>query len=174
MPTESILIMLLKVVLPTILGAGLGAGITLYGLRQNNKHNAAENKANREHQLQVELAKAEIAAKYKSQDRRWEFRKDVHVNVIKAASQVLDVAKRLGPKVAELYTLQQQDKPFQPTALRVVTEVKSCFAQLQTAELDLELYTAIAPLATADDVLPITHDFRKGHACRTHTQSRLT
>jgi uncharacterized protein with von Willebrand factor type A (vWA) domain len=155
MPTESILIMLLKVVLPTILGAGLGAGITLYGLRQNNKHNAAENKANRDHQLQVEIAKAEIAAKYKSQDRRWEFRKDVHVNVIKAASQVLDVAKRLGPKVAELYTLQQQDKPFQPTALRVVTEVKSCFAQLQTAELDLELYTAIAPLATADDVLPL-------------------
>ena len=34
-PPESILMMLLKVVLPTILGAGLGAGITLYGLRQN-------------------------------------------------------------------------------------------------------------------------------------------
>src|ERR1035438_4989921 len=70
MPPESIWTALLKVVLPTILGAGLGAGITLYGLRQTNKHNATENMANREHQLAVEVAKAEIAAKHRSQDNR--------------------------------------------------------------------------------------------------------
>jgi hypothetical protein len=64
----------LKLAIPTILGAGLGSYITLYGLRENNKHNAAENKANRESLFNLEIAKAEIAAKYKSQDRRWEFR----------------------------------------------------------------------------------------------------
>jgi hypothetical protein len=89
MPTESVLMMVLKVILPTILGAGLGAGITLYGIRQNNKHNAAENAANRKHQLEMETAKAEIAAKYRSQDRRWAFRKDVYVNLLKASTDLI-------------------------------------------------------------------------------------
>jgi cytochrome c-type biogenesis protein CcmE len=72
MPPESVWMVLLKVVLATVLGVALGSGITLYGMRQNNKHNATENKANREHQLEVEIAKAEIAAKHRSNDRRWE------------------------------------------------------------------------------------------------------
>src|ERR1035438_5545614 len=95
MPPESIWTALLKVVLPTILGAGLGAGITLYGLRQTNKHNATENMANREHQLAVEVAKAEIAAKHRSQDNRWAFRKDVYSGLIKSVSELIDIQSEL-------------------------------------------------------------------------------
>ena len=35
MPPESVWMVLLKVVLPTVLGVALGSGITLYGMRQN-------------------------------------------------------------------------------------------------------------------------------------------
>jgi hypothetical protein len=49
MPPESIWATLVKLAVPTILGAGLGAGLTLYGVGKTNKHNAAENAANREH-----------------------------------------------------------------------------------------------------------------------------
>ena len=51
-PRESIWAALLKLVIPTLLGAALGSGITLYGLDKNNKHNAAENRANRQHDLE--------------------------------------------------------------------------------------------------------------------------
>jgi hypothetical protein len=83
MSPETFWATLLKLAVPTILGAGLGAGITLYGVRQTNKHNASENTANRDHQLRLEIAKAEIAANYKSQDNRWEFQKTVYVRLIK-------------------------------------------------------------------------------------------
>jgi hypothetical protein len=66
MPPETLWTTLLKLAIPTLLGAGLGAGLTLYGVRLTNKHNAAENAANRRHQLQVETAKAELAANYRS------------------------------------------------------------------------------------------------------------
>lgn len=89
MPPESIWTSLLKVAIPTVLGAGLGAGITLYGVWLTNKRNAAENAANRQHQLEVEIARAKIAAKYKSEDNRWEFRKEVYVNLINATDDLL-------------------------------------------------------------------------------------
>jgi hypothetical protein len=82
MPPESIWTSLLKLI-PAILAGGVGGGITLFGVGQTNKRNAAENAANREHQLRLETAKAEIAAKYKSQDNRWEFQKTVYVSLIK-------------------------------------------------------------------------------------------
>jgi hypothetical protein len=89
MSPESVWATVLKLAIPTILAAGLGAGITVYGVRLTNKHNAAENAANREHQLRLETAKAEIAAKYKSQDNRWEFQKTVYVSLIKDTTELL-------------------------------------------------------------------------------------
>jgi hypothetical protein len=86
MPSESAWTTLVKLVIPTILGAGLA----LYGVRQTNKHNTAENAANREHQLRLETAKAEIAVKYKSRDNRWAFRKDVYCRLIQTTSALIN------------------------------------------------------------------------------------
>lgn len=79
----------LELILPVLVGTGLGAGLAFYSVSRTNKHNSAENAANRHHQLDVEIAKAEIAAKYRSQDRRWEFRKDVYVNFINATTSLI-------------------------------------------------------------------------------------
>jgi hypothetical protein len=148
-PPENIWMSLLKVAVPTLLGAGLGAGITLYGLRQTNKHNAFENAANREHQLRVEIAKAEIAATYKSQGNRWEFRKDVYSTLITANHDVLKSLHAFA-RAAKLKT--DPNEGLRKLALTIVKDTKPQFAAgIKT----LTTYAALAPLATADDVLPI-------------------
>jgi hypothetical protein len=142
MPPESIWTALLKVVLPTILGAGLGAGITLYGLRQTNKHNAAENQANREHQLAVEIAKAEIAAKYRSQDNRWEFRKAIYVDLITTIERIDSMNTKAQMSVAK-------GEPLPPEYEQTITDgLQNLFT---TAHL--------APLATSDSVLSLLMTF---------------
>ena len=156
MPTESILIMLLKVVLPTILGAGLGAGITLYGLRQNNKHNAAENKANRDHQLQVEIAKAEIAAKYKSQDNRWAFRKDVYVNLITSASGLIRAWSSIARDMTLANQLEQERTPLTDSRMAGVLERLTSHIDDQHAHGKVfSAYVSLSPLAIAEDVVPL-------------------
>jgi hypothetical protein len=62
----------LELILPVLVGTGLGAGLAFYSVSRTNKHNSAE-----------------IAAKYRSQDRRWEFRKDVYVNFINATTSLI-------------------------------------------------------------------------------------
>jgi|ERR1017187_6010895 hypothetical protein len=47
MPPESVAMVLLKAVLPTVLGVALGSGISLYSIKQNNKHDLE--KLNSEH-----------------------------------------------------------------------------------------------------------------------------
>lgn len=142
MPPESVWMMLLKVILPTILGAGLGAGITLYGIRQNNKHNASENEANRKHQLEVEISKAEIAAKYRSQDNRWAFRKDVYVNLIKVAYDLQALLMELQLRIEHRASVSNESR--QQTFLDTHGKIK-----------ELLSWGNLAPLAKADDVLPI-------------------
>lgn len=41
------------------------------------------------YQLRLEFHKAELAAKYKSQDNRWAFRKDVYVNLVNSLTTVI-------------------------------------------------------------------------------------
>jgi len=142
MPPESVWTMLFKVVIPTILGAGLGAGLALYGVRQTNKHNTAENAANREHQLRLETAKAEIAAKYKSQDNRWEFRKDVYVNLIEATSDMIG-------RDLEIVETFRSDGP-QTDKSRQMLE--KAFAAHGLAAQTFVTYCNLAPLAMAYDV----------------------
>jgi hypothetical protein len=155
MPSESIWTVLFKLAIPTILGAVLGSDITLYGLRQTNKHNAAENKANREHQLQVEIAKAEIAAKYKSQDNMWEFRKDVYVNLIQALSMAGETMKQVGLKLQESYQLRHTTPVDSNKLDKANTNINLCLDQLRATDRQIDLYAPLAPLAMADDVLPL-------------------
>src|ERR1035438_5503634 len=127
MPSESAWTTLVKLVIPTILGAGLA----LYGVRQTNKHNTAENAANREHQLRLETAKAEIAVKYKSRDNRWEFRKDVYVNLIEATSdmigrdlEIVETFRSDGPQTDK--SRQMLEKAFAAHGLAAQTFVTYC------------------------------------------------
>jgi hypothetical protein len=85
MPSTNPWLRVVELVVPVIFGAGLA----LFGVWLTNKNNAATNLANRQHQLAVERIKAEIAARYKSYDNQWAFRKDIYVNVIKATSDLI-------------------------------------------------------------------------------------
>jgi hypothetical protein len=149
MPPESVWIMLLKVILPTILGATLGSGITLYGIRQNNKHNAVENAANREHQLKVEIAKADIAAKYRSQDNRWAFRKDVYVNLLNDTTSLIRFYANYRLTHADA---QLVDSANTEAVLRVEREKLEHWRELRTVTDALMNHFYLARLATADEV----------------------
>src|SRR2546427_8155916 len=74
MPPANPWVHFVELVVPGIIGAGLA----LFGVWFTNKNNVATNAANQRHQLDIERIKAEIAAKYKSQDNRWAFRKEIY------------------------------------------------------------------------------------------------
>ena len=137
MPPTNPWIHIVELIVPGIIGAGLA----LFGVWLTNKHNEMTNAANREHQLQVEVAKAEIAAKYKSQDNRWDFRKDVHVNLIKAATEAQRAAVAMGRALMEYNRLADQMQTF--------------FDTLNESNSRIHIYSNLAPLAMADDVLPL-------------------
>ena len=68
------------------------------------------------HQLRLEIAKAEIAAKYKTQDRRWDFQKDVYSSLVRIIVELMTVyTKQLG--VAKGYSIGDRD------LLHLVTEL---------------------------------------------------
>jgi hypothetical protein len=85
MPPTNPWVHLVEIVVPGIIGAGLA----LFGVWLTNKNNAATNAANRQHALDIEKIKDQIAAEAKSRDNRWEFRKDVYLNLITATSSLL-------------------------------------------------------------------------------------
>ena len=85
MPPTNPWMRMMELVIPGIIGAGLA----LFGVWLTNKNNAATNAANRQHELDVERIKDEIAPQAKSRDNRWEFRKDVYVNLITATSGLI-------------------------------------------------------------------------------------
>lgn len=148
-PHEGFWTGLLKLAVPTIAAAALASGITLYGVNKTHKHQATENDANRKHLLQVEVAKAEIAAKYKSQDRRWEFRKEVHVNLNKATVDVFLTQTRL-----------LQYAHLRNHRIDIVRENATKNILLLQEELTINVKAfwhcvTLAPLATAKGVLPI-------------------
>ena len=85
MPPTNPWMHLVELVVPGIIGAGLA----LFGVWLTNKHNAATNAANRQHQVDVERVKDEIAAQAKSRDNRWEFRKTVYVNLVNSLTDLI-------------------------------------------------------------------------------------
>src|ERR1022692_1488795 len=87
MPRTNPWVHLVELVVPGI----IGAGIAFLGVWLTTKSHAAENAANREHQLRLEVAKDKIAAEARSRDNRWEFRKNVYVNLVNVTSNLLVV-----------------------------------------------------------------------------------
>jgi hypothetical protein len=160
-PPESVLTALLKLAIPAILAAGVGAGLTLYGVRQTNKHNAAENTANREHQLQVEIAKAEIAAKHRSQDNRWEFRKDVYTKLITLTTEMLRHLRAAGLQRRRIKQLSQVEDADSETVTTLRNNMNFHGNQAIALHAEYDIYINLAPLATADDILPLVLNVRE-------------
>jgi hypothetical protein len=148
MPVETLSTTLLKLAIPTLLGAGLGAGLTLYGVRLTNKHNAAENAATRQHSLDIERIKDEIAADAKSRDNRWTFRRDIYVNLIEATTALIGVYSTM----RTFHTAIQATPPLatDPLIARKRSETAEAFGQ---AVKQFNRSSALASLATAEDVL---------------------
>jgi len=90
-PTNPWWIHLVELVVPGIIGAGLA----LLGVWLTNKRNVAENAANREHQLRLEIAKDKIAAEAKSRDNRWEFQKGVYTKLITVVLDLIRLRREL-------------------------------------------------------------------------------
>lgn len=146
---------LLRLAIPTIAAAALASGITLYGVNKTHKHQATENEASRKHLLQVEIAKAEIAAKYRSEDRRWEFRKDVYVKLINATSGMISANSEIGSIMSDIQQLKQA-QTLTPSQLKdLSSRIESAGGRHLAHATVLAENVSLAPLAVAEDVLPL-------------------
>jgi hypothetical protein len=136
-PTNSTnpLIHFLELTIPVIIGTGFGAGLAFYGLSRTNKHNARENVANRQHQLDVEVAKAKIAAEYRSQDNRWTFRKEIYCGLITGIEQSL----------SQSISARNDVQPLSPEAKEKLFNVMANFS----------IAASLAPLAASKSLLPL-------------------
>jgi len=151
-PPETVWTALLKLAFPSI----LGAGFALLGVWLTNRNHATENAANRDHLLQVEIARAEIAAKYKSQDNRWEFRKEVYTKLILAASGLVRTRTAIGTEMVRLDQLKRNQTADSAEQIAALTQRLTIAAQehLKHGET-LANYASLAPLATAEEVVPL-------------------
>lgn len=146
MPPESIWTSLLKVAIPTVLGAGLGAGITLYGVWLTNKRNAAENAANREHALNIERIKDEIAAEARSRDNRWEFRKDVYSDLIRTTCNLLTLFNE-SLAINQTYLSNPTEAQFEQDFKDQLT---AFHPRMRAAVVEYFILSNLSHLATAD------------------------
>jgi len=96
----------------------------------------------------VETIRDDIAAEAKRRDNRWEFRKTVYVNLLTSISDVISA-------LAQLNELQVQfpTNVANPDSRKLLEEHRSTF---RSASATFIRYAALAPLAIADSVLPIT------------------
>jgi hypothetical protein len=143
MPPTNPWMHLLELVVPGIIGAGLA----LFGVWLTNKHNDATNEANRQHQLDVESIKDEIAAQAKSRDNRWEFRKDVYTNLIRLAVEFLRI-------YATLLTYTPKLSSDNEASVNEAKEhISAASVDLITKATEFNYYANLAPIATAEEVI---------------------
>jgi len=95
----------------------------------------------------VESIKDEIAAQAKSRDNRWEFRKTVYVNLLDATTGLAGIYTRM----ATFSRLLSAD----PTDDARLSDIPPILDEHRVAARQYSNYAAQAPLALADDVLPL-------------------
>jgi multidrug efflux pump subunit AcrA (membrane-fusion protein) len=96
----------------------------------------------------VESIKDEIAAEAKRRDNRWEFRKTVYVNLLTSITDVISA-------LAQLHDLQAEF-PIKSANPELQKTLEDHRANFRSASASFIRYAALAPLAIADSVLPIT------------------
>jgi hypothetical protein len=152
MPPTNPWLHLIEIVVPGIIGAGLA----LFGVWLTNKRNAAENAANRQHAIDIERTKDEIAAEAKSRDSRWNFQKDIYYNLIKATSDMI----RLNIRIVDLERTKNafhSDGAY-PEEFQQMRE--QAFSAHDLASETFVTYCNLAPLAMADDVNTLAQKVR--------------
>ena len=108
------------------------------------------------HQLRLEIAKAEIAAKYRSQDNRWAFRKDVYVNLITATSGLIRAWSGIAANMRVANQLKQEGTPL--TDIRMTGVIQRLTSDINGQEAHgatFATYVSLSPLAIAEDVVPL-------------------
>jgi hypothetical protein len=145
MPPTNPWVHLVELVVPGIIGAGLA----LFGVWVTNKRNAAENAANRENQLRLEIAKDKIAAEAKSRDNRWAFRKDVYSGLIRTICNIL-MDYNEGLAINRVY-LEHFNDP--QVMADFAHELKDRNPRTRAAANDFFIYSNLSPLAMASWVV---------------------
>jgi hypothetical protein len=157
MPPTNPWVHLVEIVVPGIIGAGLA----LFGVWLTNRNNAATNAANRQHALDIEKIKDEIAAQAKSRDNRWEFLKNVYVGLIEDTTDLIrfystikQATKDAGLLTAELEAerLEQyrtlKDAFMRHRYLANLTLATEAITAIEEVETDL--FPSADPLSPAD------------------------
>ena len=104
----------------------------------------------------VESIKDEIAAQAKSRDNRWEFRKEVYVNLITATSGLIRAWSGVATNMSEASRLKHEQIPL--TDLRMAGVIKRLNSDIddQVAHGNVfATYVSLSPLAIAEDVVPL-------------------
>lgn len=94
----------------------------------------------------VESIKDEIAAEAKSRDNRWEFRKEVYVNLLNATTDLIDIYAK-----ASSYSTHLSGTPSEQITLRFQSLTNDYAKALKR----FLRYADVAPLALADEVAPL-------------------
>ena len=123
----------------------IGAGLALFGVWLTNRNNATTNAANRQHQLEVEIAKAKIAAEYRSNDNRWDFRKTIYVALVTSTSDVTSLLSQM----LNMAATYPSDTPVTP---HLQKQIDGYADKLLVAFTAFNRNASLAPLATADKV----------------------
>lgn len=142
MPPTNPWMHIFELVVPGIIGAGLA----LIGVWLTNRNNAATNAANRQHALEVERSKDEIAAQAKSRDNRWEFRKDIYVKLINSVTDIVSIASKLQHLANSVPSLNAPPTP------EFLSQLKDNTVVLSSAAMQFARYAGLAPLAKADSI----------------------
>jgi len=140
---------LVELLLPGI----IGGGIAFFGVWLTNRNNARQNDANRQHQLEVEVAKAKIAAEYRSKDNRWEFQKNVYVKLLTSITDIILALARIN----ELQPLSSA----LPDNSDLQKRLEVHRTNLLSASATFSQNASLAPLAVANSVLPVVMTLEK-------------
>lgn len=101
----------------------------------------------------VETIKDEIAAGAKNRDNRWAFRKDVYVNLIKITGILVQAYTDI---LTFGWDYEKTDPSTRPA---LFDKLQGFMSQYNAAMREFDEQAALAPLATADDVLSVISQF---------------
>jgi hypothetical protein len=141
MPPESIWTALLRIAIPAILAGAVGAGLTLYGVRQTNRHNAAENAANRQHELEK-----------LNRDHSLVLKRDVLLHVTQLLVQTLAAVRRWDYCRGHLEWLKSNPAAEDDGVKQADSDQWRAWNEYSLRRNELEQATAAACLAVSDDL----------------------
>jgi hypothetical protein len=142
------------------LWAKLNAALDSYNKAYHEQKGAIDARINRIEKLveeqarltrAVESIKDQIAAQRKRHDNRWEFQKDVYSDLIKS---VVNLMAALNDRKTLVQSQRSPSASDIKAAAFLDQQVQANNERLRTATMEFVIHARLAPLATADDILP--------------------